>query len=277
MIAKFLAILVIMGSFLGGFVIMGGNLLALWHPSELLVILGIALGTFMASTPVSVWKKTMILTGSYFKGARVSHDLYAELISLMDELSRFSRANGMLSLEPHLTDPESSSIFNKYPLVMKHNDLQEFIVSNFNYLLLNPPVTVSFQDHLHLQIDNIINSMQEVPRAVGKVADWLPGFGIVAAVMGVILTMELLAGEMDVAAIGAAIGAALVGTLTGVFMAFAVLAPYVHAIEIMIRQDRSLLETAATYLEAYELGLSPNLAAEIGMQSVPPEFMLPRE
>jgi len=230
------------------------------------------LGSFMAATPVSVWVKTMVYLGAFFKGNRVDSKLYSDLIGLMDELSRTSRANGMLSLEPHLDNPSSSAIFNKYPRVMKHKELGSFIVDNFNYLLLNPPANQSFSDHLDIQVDNIVEAMQEVPRAVGKVADWLPGFGIVAAVMGVILTMDLLAGEMDVAAIGAAIGAALVGTLTGVFMAFAVCAPFVHAVEVMIRQDRSLLETASRYLQAYADGVSPNLAVEIGIQSVPPEF-----
>jgi chemotaxis protein MotA len=127
------------------------------------------------------------------------------------------------------------------------------------------------------QIHDIYNSMMEVPKSVGKVADWLPGFGIVAAVLGVILTMELLGGDMDVAKIGTAIGAALVGTLTGVFVAFAVLAPFVHAVEVMIRQDRSLFEMSAAFMAAYANGVSPNLAVEIGRQRVPPEFEVPRD
>ena len=127
------------------------------------------------------------------------------------------------------------------------------------------------------QIDGIYNSMMEVPRATGKVADWLPGFGIVAAIMGVILTMSLLAGDMDVALIGQSIGAALVGTLAGVFFAFAVVAPFTHALELMNRQDRSLLEMVAAFMTAYANGVSPNLAVEIARQRVPPEYDLPRK
>ncbi|WP_029406831.1 motility-associated protein [Thiomicrorhabdus sp. Milos-T2] len=277
MFAKPFAILVITLSFFGGFLLMGGSLSSLWHPSELVVILGIATGTFLASTPVYVWKRTMGFLGRYYMGDRVTKKLYSETLGLLEDLARLSRSSGVLALEKHIIAPENSPIFANYPSVLKHSDLKKFIVDNFSYLLLNPPKSQSFANHLENQIYDIYDSMSEVPKSVGKVADWLPGFGIVAAVLGVILTMELLGGDMDVAKIGTAIGAALVGTLTGVFFAFAVLAPFVHAVEVMIRQDKSLLEMTASFLEAYANGVSPNLAVEIGRQRVPPEFEVPRE
>ncbi|BBP44994.1 flagellar motor protein MotA [Thiosulfatimonas sediminis] len=277
MIAKPIALFIIIASFLGGFVLMGGNLSALWHPSELVVILGIALGAFMASTPVNVWMRTLHFVGRFFAGERVSKQLYAETLGLLEELSRLSRGAGVLALEKHLIAPEDSPIFTQYPRVLKHPDLKKFITENFSYLLLNPPASQSFHEHLAKQISTMTNSMMEVPRAAGKVADWLPGFGIVAAVMGVILTMDMLGGDMDVAVIGGAIGAALVGTLTGVFLAFAILAPFVHSVEIMVRQDRTLFEMAASFMVAYANGVSPSLSVEIGRQIVPPEFAVPRE
>ncbi len=277
MFAKPIGILLITVSFFGGFMLMGGNLLSLWHPSELVVILGIALGTFLASTPVYVWKRSMVFLGRYFAGERVTKKLYADTLDLLEELVRLSRSSGVLALEKHIVSPETSPIFMHYSSVLKHKDLKKFIIDNFSYLMLNPPQSQNFQHHLEDQVDDICSSMMEVTKSVGKVADWLPGFGIVAAVLGVILTMEMLGGEMDVAQIGTAIGAALVGTLTGVFFAFAVLAPFVHAIEVMIRQDRSLLEMTSAFLSAYSNGVSPNLAVEIGRQRIPPEFETPRD
>ncbi len=256
---------------------MGGNLASLWHPSELVVILGIALGGFLAATPFYVWVRTLKFLGRYFSGEKVTKKLYADTLGLLEELARLSRKSGVLALEKHIISPESSPIFNHYSLVMKHPELKKFIIDNFSYLLLNPPESQNFEHHLENQIYDIVDSMSEVPKAVGKVGDWLPGFGIVAAVMGVILTMELLGGEMDVAKIGVAIGAALVGTLTGVVVAFAVVAPFVHAVEVMIRQDKSLFEMTASFLGAYANGVSPNLAVEIGRQRVPPEFEIARE
>jgi len=277
MFAKPIGILVITLSFFGGFLLMGGNLLSLWHPSELVVILGLALGTFLASTPVYVWARTFRFFGRYFSGEKVTRTVYADTLGLLNELVRLSRSSGVLALEKHIVSPETSPLFAQYPAVLKHKDLKKFIIDNFSYLMLNPPKSQNFDHYLEDQIHDIVTSMGEVPKAVGKVADWLPGFGIVAAVLGVILTMELLGGDMDVAKIGTAIGAALVGTLTGVFMAFAVLAPFVHAVEVMIRQDSALLDMTGAYLSAYANGVSPNLALEIGRQRIPPEFEVPRE
>ncbi|MBN2647989.1 MAG: flagellar motor stator protein MotA [Thiotrichales bacterium] len=275
MFAKPLGILLILVSFLGGFMLMGGSLAALWHPSELVIILGIALGAFLASTPVYVWWRTLYFFGRYFSSERVTREVYRQTLGLLEELSRLSRSSGVLTLEKHLLNPDDSPIFSEYPRVMAHPDLKKFIIDNFHYLLLNPPASQNFAAHLDHQVYALTQSMSEVPKAAGKVADWLPGFGIVAAVMGVILTMELLSGDMDVAKIGTAIGAALVGTLTGVFVAFAMVAPFVHAVEVMIRQDQNLLEMTAAFLEAYANGVSPHLAVEIGRQLVPPEFALP--
>ncbi|GKT11905.1 MAG: chemotaxis protein MotA [Thiomicrorhabdus sp.] len=277
MFAKPIGILIITLSFFGGFMLMGGNLLSLWHPSELVVILGLALGTFLASTPVYVWKRSIQFLGRYYTGEKVTQQVYIDTLGLLEELARLSRSAGVLALEKHIISPENSPIFSSYPATLKHSDLKKFIIDNFSYLLLNPPKSQNFQHYLEDQIEDIVSSMSEVPKAVGKVADWLPGFGIVAAVLGVILTMELLGGDMDVAKIGMAIGAALVGTLTGVFVAFAVLAPFVHAVEVMIRQDRALLEMTSSFLSAYANGVSPSLVAEIGRQRVPPEFEIPRK
>ncbi len=276
MISKPFAIFIILGSFFGGFMMEGGELLSLWHPAELIVILGIALGVFMASTPVYVWKKTMVYLGRFFKGGRVNKKIYTEMFALLDEIAKLARSKGILALEKHVLAPEESSIFAKYPAVMKHRELRKFIADNFSYLLLNPPKSLKYEYYLEAQIEDIIHSMMEVPRATGKIGNLLPGFGIVAAVMGIILTMNLLGGDMDVAKIGSSVGAALVGTLTGIFVAFAVVAPFSHAIEVMIRQDRSMLEVGASFLNAFANGVSPSMANEIARQRVPVEFEIPR-
>ncbi|SIO07806.1 chemotaxis protein MotA [Sulfurivirga caldicuralii] len=270
--AKFFAIILIFASLLGGFALEGGSLISLWHPSELLIILGMALGAFLASTPVAVWLRTLMFLRRYFSGDRISKALYKEVVMLMYDLSRFARAEGMLAMEKHLLEPAASPIFAQYPSVLRYPELRDFVASNLNYLLLNPPQSEDFGGLLEMQIDNYMDALQEVPRATGKVSDWLPGFGIVAAVLGVILAMGLLGGDMDVAAIGQAIGAALVGTLTGVFFAFAIVAPFSHAVEVMIRQERALFEMVKVLLEAFEHGVSPNLIRETGKQLVPPEL-----
>ncbi|UQB42839.1 flagellar motor stator protein MotA [Thiomicrospira microaerophila] len=275
-LAKPFGIIIVFLSFLGGFLLMGGNLSAIWHPAELVVILGIALGAFMLSAPMHVWFATLASVGRVFGGEPVNKKLYAEALGLLDELVRTGRASGILALEKHIFVPDSSPIFRNYPRVLKHRVLKKFVIDNFSYLLLNPPQSQSFESHLIEQIDAIYNSRMEVPKATGKIADWMPGFGIIAAIMGVIMTMTLLGGEMDVALIGQSVGAALVGTLMGIFLAFAFVAPFTHFLEVMNRQERALLEMIAAYLDAYANGVSPSLAVEIARQRIPPEYELPR-
>jgi len=270
--AKILAILIVFGSLIGGFMLAGGSIVSLIHPSELIIIIGMAIGAWMASTPISVWKKTFLFVGRYFAGEKVGKALYKETVELLYDLSRLARADGMLALDGHLANPESSPIFNAHPLVLKYPELKDFIVRNLNYALLNPPESEDFGALLHDQVDRYIDALMEVPRASGKVADWLPGFGIVAAVLGVILAMGLLGGDMDVAKIGEAIGTALVGTLTGVFIAFAIVSPFTHAVEVMIRQERGLFEMAAAMMVAFYHGVSPRIMREIGHQLTPPNL-----
>lgn len=261
---------------MGGFMLAGGTLISLWHPAELIVIIGLGIGVFLGSTPVFIWLKTFVYIGRYFGGGRVNKKIYVEVLGLLDELARLARSQGLLALENHVVDPDSSPVFSKYPTILKHKELKKFIADNFSYLLLNPPQTLNFDNYLQDQIEDIIKSMMEVPRVTGKIANLMPGFGIIAAVMGVILTMNLLGGDMDVGKIGNSVGAALVGTLTGIFFAFAVIAPFTHSVEVMIRQDKSIFEVSAAFLTAFAHGVSPSMALEIGRQRVPAEFEVPR-
>ncbi len=274
MTPKIVAIFIILGSFFGGFMIAGGSPLDLWHPAELLIILGIALGVFLASTPVYIWQKTLVFLGRFFSGSRVNQEIYENVLKLLYELSLLARKEGSLALEAHINTPEQSSIFSKYPLILQHRELKKFITDNLSYLLLNPPASLDFKEYLEEQIEDIIESMMEVPRATGRIGSLLPGFGIVAAILGVILTMNLLGADMDVALIGQSIGVALVGTLTGIFVAFAVVAPFTHAVEVMIRQDRAIFEVSATFLNSFNKGVSPSMALEISKQRIPVEFEL---
>ncbi|GAB6034040.1 motility-associated protein [Galenea microaerophila] len=272
MISKILAVFIIFGSLIGGFLMEGGNLAALWHPAELVIIIGMGIGVFLGSTPLAVWKQTLRYIGRYFSGGMINRRLYDETIQALGELGKEARVSGVLSLEEHLDSPESSPIFSKYPALLKNEMVLSFIVDNLSFILLNPPKNIDMGEHLESQIEAIISAKMEVPKATGKVSNLMPGFGIIAAVMGVILTMRLLGGEMDVGQIGESIGAALVGTLTGIFVAFGVIAPFTHGVEIIIRQEQAMLEMVAGFLELFSEGVAPTLALEVGKQRIPPEF-----
>jgi len=257
-------------SILGGFAIMQGSLIELWHPSELLVIIGAAFAAFLLAAPVPVVARTFVMSLRFFQSDKSNLVVYSQLLELLQELFKMSRAQGVLALDRHISDPASSNVFNKYPSVLAHKELLSFVLDCFNYVLMNPPKGHEIDIMAEKRISLWFRSASEVPRLTSKVSDWLPGFGIMAAIMGVILTMTTVGGPVEITA--KFIGVALTGTFYGIFFAFAVVGPFSHALEVMLRQDKMLFEMAAGAIAAYADGVSPNIAIEIGRQRVPPEY-----
>ncbi|HQR81753.1 MAG TPA: MotA/TolQ/ExbB proton channel family protein [Thiotrichales bacterium] len=262
--------LVLMLAIIGGFAIMQGPLGELWHPSELIVILGAALAAFLLAAPVPVVGRTFVMSLRYFQSDKANIKVYGELLGLLQDLFKLSRAQGVLALDKHISDPASSPVFARYPAVVGHKELLSFVVDCFSYVLMNPPKGHEIDKMAEKRISLWFKSASEVPKLTGKMGDWLPGFGIMAAIMGVILTMTTVGGPVEITA--KFIGAALTGTFYGIFFAFAVVGPFTHALEVMLRQDKMLFEMAAGAITAYADGVSPNLAIEIGRQRVPPEY-----
>lgn len=262
--------LVLILSIVGGFAIMKGPLGELWHPSELVVIVGAGFAAFLLAAPIPVVKRTFVMSLRFFQGDKANLQVYRQALLLLEELFKLSRAQGVLALDKHVGDPQSSQIFGRYPMVMKHTELLNFVAECFNYVLMNPPKGHELDHMASKRISIWFKTASEVPKISGKVGDWFPGFGIMAAIMGVILTMTTVGGPVEVTA--KFIGAALTGTFYGILFAFAIIGPFTHALEVMLRQDRMLLEAVAASISAYADGVSPNLAIEIGRQHVPPEY-----
>jgi chemotaxis protein MotA len=262
--------LVLMLAIIGGFAIMQGPLGELWHPSELVVILGAALAAFLLAAPGPVIVRTFVMSLRFFQSDKANIQVYAQLLSLLQDLFKLSRSQGVLALDKHITDPASSPIFTQYSAVFAHKELLSFVVDCFSYVLMSPPKGHEIDKMAEKRISLWFKSASEVPKLTGKLGDWLPGFGIMAAIMGVILTMTTVGGPVEITA--QFIGAALTGTFYGIFFAFAVVGPFTHAMEVMLRQDKMLFEMAAGAITAYADGVSPNLAIEIGRQRVPPEY-----
>jgi chemotaxis protein MotA len=267
---KPIGLLILIGALVGGFAIMHGPLGELWHPSELVVILGAALAAFLMAAPIPVVTRTFIMSLRYFQSDKSNVQVYVQVLALLEELFRLSRAQGVLALDKHISEPYSSNVFLRFPGVLKHKELLSFIVDCFGYVLMNPPKGHELSHMAEKRISIWFRSASEVPKIIGKLGDWLPGFGIMAAVMGVILTMSTVGGPVEITA--KFISAALLGTFYGILFAFAIVGPFTHALEVMLRQDKMLLEMTASAISAYADGVSPNLAIEIGRQRVPPEY-----
>lgn len=270
MIARILGVLLLILAVIGGFMVMGGSPKSLWHPSELIVIWGSALATFLISSNEFILKRSLVYALKFFGAGRASKKLYYQLVVLILELSKIGRSQGMLALDKELENPGSSQVIQRYELIAKDPQLVQFIAKNMVLIGMLPLKTFHYKEFLEDQIYRITESNMQVPKLMSKVSDWLPGFGIMAAIMGVILTMKLIGGEVSL--VGEAIGAALVGTFVGILTAFGIVAPSAHVVENMIEEDQLILETAAIGLNAYAEGNSPGLIVEILKQQIPPGY-----
>jgi len=257
---------IVVGSVLGGFSMAGGHVEALIHPSEIVTIGGSALGALVVMSPLSVLKsliKGIIIT---FLGDKFSKAAYIELFSLMYEIFRKARMDGLLAIESHLANPHDSSIFQRYPRISRNHHVTDFIKGSLGPFL-DGSVT---PQQLRSLLDVEIRSMEEEHHAplgvLSKTADGLPGFGIVAAVLGIVITMEHIDGPVE--EIGHKVGAALVGTFLGILLSYGFIAPLVAKLEIMAGKESSFFRAIAAGVLAFVEGMPPRFAIEVARRGV---------
>src|ERR1041384_2208470 len=240
---------VVIASTLGGFVMSGGHIGALMHLSELVIIAGAALGALIVMSPkkvlIDIVKKTM----QALKGSPYNHNMYEELLKALYELFLLGRRNGMIALEEHVTNPETSSILSKYPTFIKNHHAVEFLCNS-----LKPIVDGRVKpDQLKLLLDTELDALEEEHHApVGvltKTADAMPGFGIVAAVLGIVVTMGAIAGPVE--EIGHKVAAALVGTFLGIFLSYGFMNPLAVNMEFVGMAETDYSRCIATCVTAF--------------------------
>lgn len=245
----------------GGFVLGGGNLLALWHPTELVIIGGAGLGAFIASNPKKVLKGVAHGILDLFKGARYQRGDYVDLLKLIYEILQKIRKDGLISIEVHVEAPYDSSIFNKYPKVLEDARMVAFITDCLRLMVggnLNPHELESL---LEYELETYHHEAAEPAHALQKAADALPGFGIVAAVLGIVNTMRLV-GSAPPAEIGQSVAIALVGTFLGILLAYGFVGPMAAALEHRAHEEGKAFEVVKMALVASVRGYSPKVAVE---------------
>lgn len=263
----FVGILVVIASVLGGFVASHGKIGALWQPFELVIIGGAAFGAFMMSNPPKVVKATLLSLISVFKGVRYKSSDYLDVLTLMYELLNKARREGFISLESHVDNPTSSDVFNKYPKVLADHHLMDFITDCLRLMVGSNIEPHELEPLLELELEKHHHEMMAPAHALTKVADGLPGFGIVAAVLGIITTMGSIGG--DIALVGAHVAAALVGTFLGILLAYGFVGPLAASIEAQAEQDARIYESVKTALLACLRGYNPKVALEFARKTLP--------
>jgi len=263
-----IGLLVVFGSILGGYTMDHGKVTVLIQVSEFIIIGGAALGAMVVGNPPSLIKRIFGDLLGLIKPNPYNEKAYGELLQLLYDLFQKARKEGLIGLESHIEDPEKSDLFNKYPTVVKNHHAVAFLTDTLKVLLTGAVEDHHLAEILDLDLERQHEEAMMVPSALAKVADAMPGFGIVAAVLGVVITMGSIGGAA--AEVGEKVAAALVGTFLGILLSYGVINPLSSAVESRIKSEESYMMSIRTALLAFARGDSPMTAVEFARRNIEP-------
>jgi len=258
--------IIVVASVLGGFMAHGGELLAIWQPFEVVIICGAALGAFVISNPVKVIIKVFKGIPSLLGGPKYKKQDYLDLLGLMYDLFSKARKEGLMGIESDIEEPHESALFQKYPRLLKNHHAVEFI-SDYMRLVVSGSMNPFELDNLmDIELEAHHHETSEPAHAVQRVADALPAFGIVAAVLGIVNTMGALGGAIEL--IGGKVAAALVGTFLGILLAYGFVGPMSTALEQRAEEESRFFACLKACILANVQGYSPQVAVEFGRKTM---------
>ena len=261
-----IGLVVVIGSVLGGFMMAGGNPAALLQPSEIVVIVGTALGSVLASTPAFVLKNTGSKMASLFAPSPFNKKLYLESLRLLYEMFQTARKDGLVAIESHIEKPKESALFKKYPAVLHEHHAVEFLCDSLRLVLVGSVPPHDLEGLMDSEIDVHHENEAKTVGVLQKVADALPGIGIVAAVLGIVITMGAIAGPIE--EVAHHVGAALCGTFMGVLFAYGFLSPLSTGLEHVNSAEARYYSFLKSAIVAFAKGFSPIVAAEFARRSI---------
>jgi len=253
---------VVLGSVFGGFAMAGGHLGALWQPLELLMIGGGALGAFFVGNTGKAIKATLKDLPTVLKGSKYSKDTYMELMALLYELLGKVRKEGLMSIEGDVEKPEESPIFAKYPKVLADHHVVEFMTDYLRIMVSGNLNAMEIENLMDVEIETHHHEAMVSSHVMAKLGDGMPAFGIVAAVMGVVHTMESVG--IPPAELGILIAHALVGTFLGILLAYGFVGPLASLLEQKAEEGTKMFQTIKVTLLANLNGYAPAMAVEFG-------------
>jgi chemotaxis protein MotA len=224
-----LGIALVFLSIIGGFLMEKGKLLVLIQPAELIIIGGAAAGTLLVANPLPLIFKIFRSLQGLLQTSRFTRDFYLESLKLLSDIFQFARKSGMAKLEEDVENPEKSTLFSKFPRFIKDRHLLYFVCDTLRTAVAGVVAPHDLDELLENDIETHHNEISGPARALAVVADALPGLGIVAAVLGVVITMGALGGPPEM--IGEKVAAALVGTFLGILLSYGVVGPIAANLE----------------------------------------------
>jgi chemotaxis protein MotA len=267
-------ILVVFASIVGGFLMEKGKLPVLLQPSEFVTIAGAALGTVVVANPPRVLKGICAGLLDVVKGTGVTERFYVESLKLLFELFTKARKEGMLAIEGDIEEPHNSAVFSKYPAFLKDHHGTAFVCDTMRMAVTGGVKPFDLDQMMELDLEVHHHTSLAPTLALASMADALPALGIVAAVLGIVVTMGALGGPP--AEIGQKVAAALVGTFLGILLCYGVIGPLAANMTKAIEERHAYYGVLRTTLLAFLKGTAPIMAVEIGRRAIPeyvrPEF-----
>jgi chemotaxis protein MotA len=261
-----IGIVVVFGCVAGGYLMEHGNLKVLIQPAELVTIGGAAIGTVLIANPLHILKQIAGGIGGVFGGSKYTKQAYIDSLKMMYDLLNKARKDGLMALEADVEEPEKSPIFSKGPAVFKNHHVRDFVCDSLRMAItgidafdLDQMIDLDMEVHHH---------GATVPTAaLTTMADSLPGLGIVAAVLGIVITMGALGGPPE--EIGKKVAAALVGTFLGILMCYGLVGPIAANMTKAAEEEHAYLYVLRVLMISFLKGTAPIMAVEVGRRAVP--------
>jgi chemotaxis protein MotA len=256
-------------SVLVGFVMNGGDLRNLFHPGEVLIVVGIMFGFIFGSSPPSLLKTMFIQIKNATGRTPFPAERYLDLTKALYELFMIAREQGVVGIEEHVLNPQASAVFAKYPSFVNDPHAVGFLQDALRPLIEGRMKPEQLRAALSEDVERIRNHSYLPLIVLNKVADALPGVGIVAAVLGIMVTMQFIAGEKQ--EIGERVAAALSGTFYGLLISYGIIQPMIIKIELMNEDEVNYFQVMCNMIVSYATGAPPIMAAEAGRRAIPPD------
>ncbi len=261
---------IVLGSVIGGFVLEGGPILVLMQFVEFLIIGGAAVGALLISAPGKLLGKMIKTMLATLKGGKTSKETYLGLLKLMYELFQIIRKDGLIALESHIEKPEQSAVFKKYPAFLAQHSLMLFITDTLRLLVMGgiSPHEVELLLDVDIEVQHYEGTKPGM--ILQKIGDSMPGLGIVAAVLGIVITMQAINGPPE--QIGHKVAAALVGTFLGIFLSYGFIQPLATNIDLVNEGESRVLEVIKTGIITTAKGYNPIIAVEFARRIIPDDM-----
>ena len=262
-------IVVVVVSILGGYIMEGGAVLVLNQPAEFIIIGGAALGSLLIGTPVSTVKR-LISQLTALLGAGPSKADFSELLAMQYQLFKAAQQSGVMALEAHFEKPHESSIMSRYPKFLKKHHAVDFLADSVKVIIIGGIGAHDFEALMDQDLEVRHHEATQPATTLNKVADALPGLGIVAAVLGIVITMGAIDGPPE--EIGHKVGAALVGTFLGILLSYGFAQPLAAALEQRVAQEGAYEQCLKAGVLAMYKGFSPMVSVEFARRVLPDEM-----